>query len=127
MLSKVIYIKKNKNKNFIILDAGMNDLMRPALYGAYHKIVPLRINSKKIFSNIEFVGPICESSDKFLNQKNFPRVKEGDYVAITNVGAYGMSLASNYNSRPIIAEIMVSGSKHKLIKKRQTLQDLINN
>ena len=127
LISKIIYIKKNKNKNFIILDAGMNDLMRPALYGAYHKIVPLRINSKKIFSNIEFVGPICESSDKFLNQKNFPRVKEGDYVAITNVGAYGMSLASNYNSRPIIAEIMVSGSKHKLIKKRQTLQDLINN
>ena len=105
----------------------MNDLMRPALYDAYHEIIPLIKSNKKILGNIEFVGPICESSDKFLKQKNFSKIKEGDHVAITNVGAYGMSLSSNYNTRPIIAEIMVSGSKYKLIKKRQSLENLINN
>jgi len=127
LISKVIYIKKSNNKNFIILDAGMNDLMRPALYDAHHKIIPLKKNNKRIAGNIEFVGPICESSDKFLNQKGFSKIKEGDHVAITDVGAYGMSLTSNYNTRPIIAEILVSGSKHKLIKKRQSLKNLVNN
>ena len=127
LISKIIYIKKNNNKNFVILDAGMNDLMRPALYDAQHKIIPLKKSNKKIKGNIEFVGPICESSDKFLNQKSFTKIKEGDYVAITNVGAYGVSLASNYNTRPLIAEIMVSGSKHNIIKKRQNLKSLVNN
>ena len=126
LISKVIYIKKSINKNFVILDAGMNDLMRPALYDAHHEIVPLIKNNKRIFGNIEFVGPICESSDKFLNQKNFSKIKEGDFVAITNVGAYGMSLSSNYNVRPMIAEVMVNNNKHKLIKKRQSLKSLIN-
>jgi len=127
LISKIIYIKKSNNKNYIILDAGMNDLMRPALYNAHHKIIPLKKNSRSIIGNIEFVGPICESSDKFLSQRNFSKVREGDYVAITNVGAYGISLASNYNTRPIVAEILVNGSKHKLIKKRQSLESLINN
>ena len=127
LITKVIYIKKSNNKCFIILDAGMNDLMRPALYSARHEIIPLKKNTKKISGNIEFVGPVCESSDKFSNNKNFPKINEGDYVAITNVGAYGMSLASNYNARPIIAEIMVDGSKHKVIRKRQSLKNLVNN
>ena len=127
LISKVIYIKKNNNKYFIILDAGMNDLMRPALYDARHKIIPLKKSNKKTSGNFEFVGPICESSDTFLTQKKFSKIKEGDCVAITDVGAYGMSLSSNYNTRPIIAEIMVSGSKYKLIKKRQNLKNLINN
>ena len=127
LISKIIYIKKNNNKTFIILDAGMNDLMRPALYNAHHEIIPIKKNKKKIIGKVEFVGPICESTDKFLTQKNFSRVNEGDYIAITNVGAYGMSLASNYNTRPIISEIMVSGSKYKMIKKRQSLKNLINN
>jgi diaminopimelate decarboxylase len=127
LISKVIYIKKSSNKNFIILDAGMNDLMRPALYDAQHQIIPIKKNNSKISGSVEFVGPICESSDKFLNQKGFSKIKEGDYVAITDVGAYGMSLTSNYNTRPIIAEILVNGSKHKLIKKRQSLDNLINN
>tara|TARA_B100000029_G_scaffold478931_1_gene525503 strand:- start:3663 stop:4892 length:1230 start_codon:yes stop_codon:yes gene_type:complete len=127
LISKVIYIKKNSNKYFIVLDAGMNNLMRPALYEAYHKIIPLKKNNNRIKGNIEFVGPICESSDKFLSQRNFPKIKEGDYVAITDVGAYGTVLASNYNMRPKIAEILVSGSKHKLIKKRQSLENLVNN
>ena len=127
LITKIIYIKKSNNKKFIILDAGMNDLMRPALYNAHHNIIPLKKSNKKFSENIEFVGPVCESSDKFLNQKGFPKVKEGDYVAITDVGAYGMSLTSNYNTRPIIAEILVVGSKHKLIRKRQSLENLINN
>ena len=127
LISKITYIKKGNNKNFIILDAGMNNLIRPALYGANHKIVPLKKNSKRFSKNIEFVGPICESSDTFLKQKGFSKVKEGDCVAITDVGAYGMALTSNYNTRPLIAEVMISGSKHKLIRKRQSLENLINN
>ena len=105
----------------------MNDLMRPALYDAKHNIIPLKKNNGFISGNIEFVGPICESSDKFLKEKKFSKINEGDYIAITNVGAYGMSLASNYNSRPIIAKIAINGSKYKLIKKRQSLNNLINN
>jgi len=127
LISKIIYIKKSNNKKFVILDAGMNDLMRPALYNGQHEIIPLKKYNKKIKGYTEFVGPICESSDKFLVQKNISKIYEGDYVAIANVGAYGMSLASNYNSRPIISEVLVDKSKHKLIKKRQNLQNLINN
>jgi len=127
LISKVIYIKKSNKKTFIILDAGMNDLMRPALYDSYHEIIPVRKINKKIVGNIQFVGPICESTDKFINKKDFAKVIENDYVAIKNVGAYGMSLASNYNTRPLIAEILVSGSKYKLIKKKQSLENLINN
>jgi len=127
LISKIIYIKKSNNKNFIILDAGMNDLMRPALYNAYHQIIPLKKRNAVFRGKIEFVGPVCESSDKFLTQKRFSQVKEGDYVAIANVGAYGMSLSSNYNTRPTIAEIMISGSKHKIIRKRQSLKNLVNN
>ena len=127
LITKIIYIKKSINKNFIILDSAMNDLMRPALYGAQHQIIPLKKTNKLIRGNIDFVGPVCESSDKFLSQKNFSKVKEGDYVALTHAGAYGMTLSSNYNTRPIIAEIMVSGSKLKVIRKRQTLKNLVNN
>jgi len=127
LIAKIIYIKKSNNKNFIVLDAGMNNLMRPALYDAQHQIVPIKKTNKLFRGNFEFVGPICESSDKFSNQKNFSQIKEGDYVGITHVGAYGMSLSSNYNTRPTIAEVMVNGSKHKLIKKRQSLENLVNN
>ena len=127
LISKIIYIKKSSNKNFIILDAGMNNLMRPALYDATHQIVPLKKTNKLFKGNFEFVGPVCESSDRFFSQKSFSKIKEGDYVGLTHVGAYGMSLSSNYNMRPTIGEILVNGSKHKLIKKRQSLESLINN
>ena len=127
LITKIIYIKKSNGKKFVILDAGMNDLMRPALYDAYHQIIPLKRTGKSLKGNIEFVGPICESSDKFLTEKKFQKIKEGDYVSLANVGAYGMSLSSNYNTRPFIAEIMVSGSKHRIIRKRQSLKSLINN
>jgi diaminopimelate decarboxylase len=125
LISKVIYIKKNDKKNFIILDAAMNDLMRPALYGANHRTLPVirtRQTSKKIY---EFVGPICESTDKFTTLKNFQKLKEKDLVVMCDVGAYGMSLSSNYNIRPKPAEILIKGSKFNVIKKRQKLKDLI--
>ena len=127
LVTKIIYIKKSKNKKFVILDAGMNNLMRPALYNAQHQIVPLKKSNKRLVGNIEFVGPICESSDKFLNKKNFTQINEGDYVSFLDVGAYGMSLSSNYNMRPFIAEVIVSGSRHKLIRRRQNLENLVNN
>ena len=101
LISKVIYIKKNKNKNFIILDAAMNDFMRTALYGANHKIIPSIKNRKILHKKIEFVGPVCESTDKFLTVNKFQSIKEKDLIIICDVGAYGMSLASNYNVRPL--------------------------
>ena len=125
LVSKVIYIKENAKKDFIILDAAMNDLMRPALYGANHKTLPvIKTNqtSKKIY---EFVGPICESTDKFTTLKKFQKLKEKDLVVMCDVGAYGMSLSSNYNVRPKPAEVLIKGSKISVIKKRQKLKDLI--
>ena len=125
LISKVIYIKKSGKKDFIILDAAMNDLMRPALYGAKHKILPSikkNIKSKKIY---EFVGPICESTDKFSTIKNFQKLEEKDLIVICDVGAYGMSLSSNYNLRPKPIEILIKGSKIKVIKKRQKHKNII--
>ena len=127
LITKIIYIKKSSNKYFVILDAGMNNLMRPALYNAHHQMIPLKKTKKLLRGNFEFVGPVCESSDKFSTQKTFSQIKEGDYIGLADVGAYGMSLSSNYNTRPTIAEIMVSGSKHKVIRKRQSLENLVNN
>ncbi len=125
LISKIIYIKKSEKKNFIILDAAMNDFMRPALYGAKHKILPSikkNISSNKSY---EFVGPICESTDKFVTLKKFQKLEEKDYVVICDVGAYGMSLSSNYNVRPKPIELMIKKSKIKVIKKRQKHEDLI--
>tara|TARA_Y100000590_G_scaffold46271_1_gene49085 strand:- start:2548 stop:3762 length:1215 start_codon:yes stop_codon:yes gene_type:complete len=125
LLSKIIYIKENPKKNFIILDAAMNDLMRPALYGAKHRIIP--IIKRNIISNktYDFVGPICETTDKFLSVNNFQKLNEKDLVIICDTGAYGSSLGSNYNVRPKPAEILVKGTKIIVIKKRQKLKDLI--
>ena len=125
LISKIIYIKETEKKNFIILDAAMNDLMRPALYGTNHKILPsikTNINSKKTY---EFVGPICESTDKFTTLKNFQKLKEKDLIVICDVGAYGMSLSSNYNLRPKAIELLIKTSKIKVIKKRQKHKDLM--
>ena len=125
LITKVIYIKDSERKKFIILDAAMNDLMRPALYGAIHKTLPV-IKSNKISKKIyEFVGPICESTDRFLTLNKFQELKEKDLIAICDVGAYGMSLSSNYNLRLKPAEILIKGSKAKVIKKRQKHSDLI--
>ena len=126
LISKIQFIKKGTNKNFIILDAGMNDFMRPALYEAFHKIIPISKKSSRMKDKIEFVGPICESTCKFGVYKNYPKVNENDFVAITNVGAYGSSLSSNYNTRPLIAEILINKNKLRYIRKKQNLLKLIN-
>ena len=125
LISKIIYIKKNKNKNFIILDAAMNDFMRKALYDANHQIIPSKKKNKILHKKFEFVGPVCESTDKFLTLNKFQILKEEDLVIICDVGAYGMSLASNYNMRPLPAEILVKNSRAQIIRKRQKLSDLI--
>ena len=103
----------------------MNDLMRPALYGAIHRIIPAIKNSQLSNKKFEFVGPICETTDKFSTLKNFQKLKEKDLIIICDVGAYGMSLSSNYNVRPKPMEILIKGSKVNIIKKRQKLEDLI--
>ena len=103
----------------------MNDLMRPALYGANHKIMPVKKNRKVSKKSYEFVGPICESTDKFLDVNKFQKLNEKDFIAICDTGAYGMSLSSNYNMRPKAPEIFINGSKIKIITKRQKLKDLI--
>ena len=125
LISKITYIKENKNKNFIILDVAMNDFMRPALYGAEHKIIPALKNNKISKKIYEFVGPICESTDKFSTLMKFQKLKEKDLIIMRDVGAYGMSLSSNYNVRPKPIEILIKGNKITVIKKRQKLSDLI--
>ena len=126
LISKVQYIKRGNKKSFVILDAGMNDFMRPALYDAFHKIIPISKTSSRMTGVIEFVGPICESTCKFGVYKNYQKLNENDYIAITNVGAYGSSLSSNYNTRPLIAEILINRNKFRYIRKKQNLLKLIN-
>jgi diaminopimelate decarboxylase len=125
LVSKVIYIKENGKKDFIILDAAMNDLMRPALYGANHKTIPVLKTNQISKKTYEFVGPICESTDKFITLKKFQKLKEKDLIIMCDVGAYGMSLSSNYNVRPKPIELLIKGSRINVIKKRQKLKDLI--
>jgi len=125
LITKVIYIKDSESKKFIILDAAMNDLMRPALYGAIHKTLPVIKSGKVSKKTYEFVGPICESTDKFVTIKNFQELHEKDYIAICDVGAYGMSLSSNYNLRTKPLELLIKNNKIKIIRKRQKHKDLI--
>ena len=125
LISKIIFIKKNGKKHFIIIDAGMNDFMRPALYNAKHNIIPVSKSKKRIGENIEFVGPICESTDTFLKYRNFSFLNENDLVAITNVGAYGSTLSSNYNTKPLASEIMVRNGKVKIVRRRQKISEII--
>ena len=125
LITKVIYIKDSESKKFIILDAAMNDLMRPALYGSYHSIIPLLKTSKKNKKIHDFVGPVCETTDKFLSVKSFQDLKEKEFVAISDVGAYGMSLSSNYNLRPKPLEIMINNKLMKVVLKRQKLINII--
>ncbi len=125
LLSQIIYIKNTNKKRFIILDAAMNDLMRPALYGSYHNIIPLlkaKVKNNKLH---DFVGPVCETTDKFLSVKSFQNLREKEFVAISDVGAYGMSLSSNYNLRPKPLEIMIYNKSMKVILKRQKLISII--
>ena len=125
LFTKIIYIKKTNKINFIIIDAGMNDLMRPALYKAYHRIIPVRKNGNKISKRHDFVGPICETTDKFLSLKKYQKLNEGDDLTICDVGAYGKVLSSNYNLRISANEIFIKNSKVFRIKKKETLKNII--
>lgn len=124
LLTKVLYLKANLVKNFIIVDAGMNDLIRPSLYEAYHGILPV-LNRRigNIVSDV--VGPICESGDFFAKDRKLPSVESGDILSIMSSGAYGFSMSSNYNSRPRVPEVMVSGSGFDVIRERESLEHLI--
>jgi len=131
LLTRVRYIKKSGAKKFAIVDAGMNDLIRPALYHSYHEIVPVaepimnNSKSKNETEKIDIVGPVCESGDFFALDRGVPEVREGDLLAIMSAGAYGFVMASNYNSRPLPAEALVRGDKLTLIRKRQGWEDLV--
>jgi len=124
LVAKTLYLKKGEGKEFIIVDAGMNDLIRPSIYGAYHHIQPVVKNRrKKIIADI--VGPICESGDFLAKDREMPQIKKGEYIAVMSAGAYGFTMSSNYNSRPKAAEVMVKGGKYALIRKRETYNDII--
>ena len=126
LVTKVLYLKKGEGKEFVIVDAGMNDLMRPSLYDAYHNIIPV-IRRKRNAITADIVGPICESGDFLAKRRVMEKVSKGEYLSVMSSGAYGMSMSSNYNSRPFIAEVMVNGKAHSLIRKRGTYEDLVTN
>jgi diaminopimelate decarboxylase len=127
LLTSIVYKKSNSGKKFLIVDAAMNDLIRPALYGAFHEIVPVTQHTDKIARSetTDIVGPVCETGDFFARDRTLPIVEEGDLLAILDVGAYGMVLASNYNTRPRPAEVLVSGKSVKLARRREKVSDLL--
>lgn len=124
LVTKVLYLKAGKEKDFVIVDAGMNDLMRPSFYGAYHHIQPVE---KKRRKNIlaDIVGPICESGDFLGKEREIAGVKRGEYLAVMSAGAYGFTMSSNYNSRPRAAEVLVKGKEFALVSRRETYSDLL--
>jgi len=125
MLTKVLYEKRGSAKIFKIVDAGMNDLIRPTLYEGWHQIVPLKQPANATVEKVDVVGPICESGDFLAQNRELPLVKEGEYLAVLSAGAYGFTMASNYNTRPMPAEILVDGDKATVVRERQTLDDVL--
>ncbi|MBX3739643.1 MAG: diaminopimelate decarboxylase [Akkermansiaceae bacterium] len=125
LITKCLYEKKGSAKTFKIVDAGMNDLIRPALYEGHHEIVPLKEPASAERVKVDVVGPICESGDFFCQDRELPDFQPGDHIALMSAGAYGFAMASNYNSRPLPAEILVEGDTATVIRKRQTLEDVI--
>jgi diaminopimelate decarboxylase len=125
LLSRVEYLKRGHGKNFLILDAGMNDLVRPAMYDAYHEIVPLLRDTSRPALKVDIVGPVCESTDCFAKDRTMQEVGEGEYVALLSAGAYSHVMASRYNSRPLPAEVLVRGSSFELVNSRETFEQAI--
>jgi diaminopimelate decarboxylase len=126
LLTRVLYVKKTPAKTFVIVDAGMNDLIRPALYQGYHEVVPVRESKDQPLTKVDVVGPVCESGDFFALDRGLPSVQAGDVLALMSAGAYGFAMASSYNSRPLPAEVLVSGAEAKLVRRRQSYADLIS-
>ena len=124
LVTKVLYLKKDDKKEFVIVDAGMNDLIRPSLYDAYHAILPVKKN-RRSGTLVDVVGPICESGDFFARERKMNRPRDGDLLAIMSAGAYGFTMSSNYNSRPKAAEVLVKGNDFFIIRERETLKDLL--
>ncbi len=127
LITSVIYRKRNERKQFLVVDAAMNDLIRPVLYSAYHEIVPVTAPSNPTEEGeiVDIVGPVCETGDFFARDRKLPVVGEGDLLAILDAGAYGMALSSNYNTRPRAAEILVTGKSARIIRKREKFADLV--
>jgi diaminopimelate decarboxylase len=120
LITRVLYVKRNQRENFVVVDAGMNDLMRPTLYGSYHEIVPARTRApERLLADI--VGPLCESGDFFARARDTPDFQPGDLPAVLTVGAYGYVLSSNYNPRP--AEVLMHGAEAELIRPRETAEN----
>jgi diaminopimelate decarboxylase len=125
LVTKLLYLKKGPSKTFYIVDGAMNDLVRPAFYDAYHQIIPVREPKEAGHVKVDLVGPICESGDFFARDRDMPLVEQGEYLAILGAGAYGFSMSSNYNSRRRPAEVLVRGKEFFVIRKRETLKDLM--
>ena len=125
MLTHVLYVKETGTKNFAIVDAAMNDLLRPSLYQAHHDILPVRQVPNAPDTVFDVVGPVCESGDFLAQGRTMPEVKAGDLLAVMSAGAYGFTMASNYNSRPRVSEILVKGGEHFVIRDRETFDDLV--
>jgi len=127
MVASVIYLKEGEGRNFLIIDAAMNDLIRPALYDAHHEIIPVnKPISNTHFMPFDIVGPVCETGDTFANQRQMPNVQSGEMLAFKSAGAYGSVMASEYNTRPMIPEVLVSGNKFSIIRARPSVQDIID-
>jgi len=124
LVCRVQYIKDNPFKKFVVVDAGMNDLIRPSLYEAYHDV--LAVEKTRAIIHGDLVGPICESGDFIAKDRDLPAVKDGDLLAVQSAGAYGFSMSSNYNSRPRAAEVMIDGRKALLVRERETLKDIVS-
>jgi diaminopimelate decarboxylase len=124
-ITKVEFLKQNSEHSFAIIDGAMNDLLRPSFYNAYHQVLPVDENANGIQASWDLVGPICETGD-FLAKGRELSLSQGDYLALMSAGAYGFTMSSNYNSRPRVAEVMVSGNQHNLVRERETIQDLFD-
>lgn len=126
LVTKVIRTKSHDGHDFVIVDAGMNDLARPAMYDAYHEILPVNLPTSASLHAYDIVGPVCETSDIFAEQRKLPATRAGDLLAIRTSGAYGSAMSSTYNIRPLIPEIIVDAGKHRLSRRRQTYEDILN-
>ena len=125
LLTRVRYLKHTGEKHFAIIDAGMNDLIRPALYGSFHEIVPVRESSGNSITKYDVVGPVCESGDFFAQDRAMPEARAGDLLAVMSAGAYGFVMASNYNSRPLPSEVLVRDDKFATVRERQSIEDIV--